>query len=189
MLDTIILEKDFTLLKSTIGKYIGFAIAPDLIVSRQHYSCLTNIKSDRPLTFYHSSPITLCITYNDWQENLWVAIDAGPDSAEEPWAPFAAWTVTQPIITCLIGESKFPNGWILKEKELDERPARLELWTGSAISKIIVHRLGEYAALTCEHEDGLIWCAYAEYDRMFWISFDKEVVSAIEARHDDYVTL
>lgn len=182
MADSIILEKDFLLLKSLIGRQIGFAVAPDLIISRCHYSCLRNIHSERPLTFYHSSPISLCVTHNNWQENIWVAMDAGPDTAEEPWAPFAVWTVPSPITTCLIGESKYPNGWILEEKSL-------EMWTGSAINKITVHRLGEYAALTCEHDDGLIWSAYAEYDRKFWICFDKEVVSAIEAEHDDYVVL
>ena len=176
-------------MQSLIGKYIGFAVAPDLVVSSQHYSCLRSIRSEKPLTIYHSSPINLCITHNNWQENTWVAIDAGPDTAEEPWAPFAAWTTAAPITTCLFGEIKYPNGWILKGKEFDERPARIELWTGSIIKKIIVHKLGEYAAMTCEHDDGLIWSAYAEYDRMFWLSFDKEVATAIEAEHDDYVVL
>ena len=189
MTHSLILEKDFMLLKSIIGKYIDSAIAPDLLISRQHCSCLTNIKSDKPLTFYHSSPITLCVTNNNRKENIWIAIDAGPDTAEEPWAPFAAWTVSEPITTCAIGEVKYHNGWILKEKEFDERPARLELWTHSPISKIGMHRIGTYAAMTCEHEDGLIWSAYAEYDRMFWLSFDKEVFAAIETQCDDYVTL
>ncbi|WP_303312554.1 hypothetical protein [Hymenobacter sp. BT730] len=189
MSNPIILEKDFSLLKSLIGRHIGFAVAPDLVVSRQHYSCLTSIRSENPLTFYHSSPISLCVIHNNWRENIWVALDAGPDSSDEPWAPFAARIVSEPITTCLFGEIKHPNGWVLEEQEFDERPARLELWTGSIIKKIIVHRLGVYAALTCEHEDGLIWSAYAEYDRMFWLSFDKEVASAIEAEHDDYAVL
>lgn len=189
MINPIILEKDFSLLQSLIGKHIDFAVAPDLVASRNHYSCLTSLRSERPLTFYHSSPINLCIINNGWNETNWIAIDAGPDTAEEPWAPFAAWSITEPITTCLFGEIRHPNGWVLKEKEFDERPARLEMWTGSAITKIVVHRLGGYAALTCEHDDGLIWSAYAEYDRMFWISFNKEVASAIEAEHDDYIIL
>ena len=189
MANSIILEKDFSLLKSLIGRYISFAVAPDLVISSQHYSCLRSIRSAKPLTYYHSSPINLCVTHNNWQENIWVAMDAGSDAAEEPWAPFAAWSVPEPVTTCLFGEINYPNGWILEEQKFDMRPARLELWTGSIIEKVIVHKLGEYAALTCEHDDGLIWSAYAEYDRMFWLSFDKEVASAIETEHDDYVVV
>jgi hypothetical protein len=189
MADPIILEKDFSVLKTMLGKQVGFAVMPDLIVSRNHYSCLTSIRSAKPLTFYHSSPTTLCITDNGWRESFWIALDAGPDTAEEPWAPFAAWVVSEPVTTCLYGESKYPNGWVLKEKEVDERPARLEMWTGSSIQNITIHRLGGYAALTCQHDDGLVWSAYAEYDRAFWISFNKEVADAIEAEHDDYIVL
>lgn len=189
MPNPIVLEKDYLLLQSLIGKRIGFAIAPDLNISRHHYSGLRNIDSKKLLTFYNSSPISLCVLIDDWQKTEWIAMDAGPDTADEPWAPFTVWHISEPITTCLFGEIKHPNGWVLKEKEFDERPARLELWTGSAITKIVLHRLGAYAALTCEHDDGLTWSAYAEYDRKFWISFDKEIADAIEAEHDDYIVL
>ncbi|HEX8349610.1 MAG TPA: hypothetical protein VF598_06600 [Hymenobacter sp.] len=151
---------------------------------------MTSLGHSTRLTFYHASPISFCITNgNDWKNTFWLALDAGPDSADEPWAPFAAWKIDEPITTCLFGDKKLPDGWFIKEQKKDTRPTQLELWSGSPVTTITVYRLGAYAAMTCAHADGLIWSTYAEYDRMFWLSFDKKVAEAIAAESDDRIVI
>lgn len=191
MTNPIILEPDYQLLKSLIGKFVAYAVLPDLEISSSHSSCLSLLMNNYQCLFYHASPISFCILNdNDWKDAFWLALDAGPDAPGEPWAPFAAWKTAEPITTCLSGEMRFPDGWVLKGQEKDERPARLHLWSRSPIIKIVVHRIiGEYAAMICTHADGYIWSTYAEYDRMFWLSFNKEVAEAIEAESDDYIVI
>lgn len=54
------------------------------------------------------------------------------------------------------------------------------------MEKIALLYYHEYCSVVFEHESGMKWCMYCEFDFEFWINFDRQLVDfLLETEYDN----
>lgn len=177
-------------LESVLQGEILYGLAPNLSVNQFQLGSddlYYNEKYDHP--FYVTSVLNIRIK-NKENKKVWLALSPGSDSSEESWNNWGAYRAE------LLPQANFGNTlkdtrWheeIKKEKpEINENDfldihhtgmgmTRLNLWTSKIIA-IELYLFGLYVACIFYHEDNTSWATYAEYDFLFWISFNPNVIN------------